>query len=88
MRKITLSIASFAILSVSACSSTPSLLIDREAVYYKSPVQEDIDMLRKDMADNSKWGRGEVKPWNERYKTEPSELPYLGPMGSHGLYRY
>lgn len=88
MRKITLILMSFTILTASACSKQPDLLLDREAAYYKSPVQDEIELMRKDMADNSKWGRGEVKPWNERYKTDNSELPYLGPMGSHGLYRY
>ena len=40
--------------------------------------QQEIDSLRDTMHDNSAWGRGEVRPWNERYLGENSDSPYEG----------
>lgn len=89
MKKFTVITSILSIFLLSACStSRPTALIDREAVYQKSQVQDEIELIRKDMAHNSKWGRGETKSWNERYKDNNTDLPYLGPQDSHGLYRY
>ncbi len=41
--------------------------------------QKEIDQIRRAVNSDSSWGRAEVKPWQERYNTEASELPYQGP---------
>ena len=40
--------------------------------------QREIDLLRQEMADASTWGRGEVKPWEDRYMGDNPDLPYQG----------
>ncbi len=40
--------------------------------------QKEIDGIRAAVNSDSSWGRAEVKPWQERYLTETSDLPYEG----------
>ena len=51
--------------------------IVREPKYTDNPVQREIDAIRSDMRDSTSYGRGEVRPWNERYQ-EAHSLPYQG----------
>lgn len=41
--------------------------------------QKELDDIRRAVNSDSSWGRSEVKPWQERYNTETSEIPYQGP---------
>ena len=41
--------------------------------------QKEIDDIRRAVDSDSSWGRSEVKPWQERYNTEASDIPYQGP---------
>jgi hypothetical protein len=47
--------------------------------------QKEIDDLRKEIYDSTKYGGGEVKSWNERYKGQNTNSPYQGPTS--GSYR-
>ena len=40
--------------------------------------QKELDNLREDLDESTNWGRGEVKPWNERYPDEAYDLPFSG----------
>jgi len=40
--------------------------------------QREIDELREKLVDSTTWGRGEVKPWKERYWGENYSSPYEG----------
>lgn len=44
--------------------------------------QREIDALREEVYDSTSWGRGEVKPWNERYRGDNPNIPYQGPASS------
>lgn len=41
--------------------------------------QKEIDDTRRAVDSDSSWGKLEVKPWQERYNIENSEMPYQGP---------
>jgi hypothetical protein len=41
--------------------------------------QKEIDLLRQEVDDSTKWGRAETKSWNERYLGEDPSEPYQGP---------
>jgi len=41
--------------------------------------QKEIDDIREEVYSESSWGRLEVKPWHERYQSDPSEYPYQSP---------
>ena len=40
--------------------------------------QKEIDDIRRAVDSDSSWGRNEVKPWQERYNVETSDIPYQG----------
>lgn len=40
--------------------------------------QREIDTLRENLTESTTWGKGEVKPWNERYWGENYSSPYEG----------
>lgn len=41
--------------------------------------QKEIDETRRAVESDSSWGKLEIKPWQERYNIENSEMPYQGP---------
>ena len=69
--------------SLSSCSSSSDPkkdeIIIRDAVYpndVTERLQLDEDYRRAQEA--TKWGKGEAKPYKDRYKTEQSPFPYQG----------
>ena len=48
--------------------------------------QQELDRLRENLYDSTSWGRGETKPWNERYLEEDPARPYQGPSGYYPAY--
>ena len=50
----------------------------RVPVYSENTMQLEIDSLRYEVNESTKWGRGETKPWDERIY-ENSNFPYQGP---------
>ena len=40
--------------------------------------QREIDALRERLTESSTWGKGEVKPWKERYWGDNYNIPYEG----------
>ncbi len=52
-------------------------LVVRQAKHI-SARQKEIDNLREDVYSESSWGKLDIKPWNERYEVETSEIPYQG----------
>lgn len=47
-------------------------------------MQLEIDSLRYDVNESTKWGRGETKPWDERIY-DNSNFPYQGPAVGTGF---
>ena len=45
--------------------------------------QREIDAMRENLAESTRWGGGEVKPWNERYWGESYDTPYEGRFDPH-----
>ncbi len=43
------------------------------------PQQREIDALRRQMEDDSVWGRSETKSWNDRYLGDNPSIPYQTP---------
>lgn len=41
--------------------------------------QTELDRLREEYSESTKWGRSEVRPWKERYWGDNPGEPYLGP---------
>ena len=44
---------------------------------------KELDALRQEVEERTTWGRGETKPWNERYEGENSGQPFQGPEKSY-----
>lgn len=48
---------------------------------YRDDGQVDIDAHAREVHDATKWGKGESKPWRERYMDYEDNLPYQGGVG-------
>lgn len=46
-------------------------------------VQKEIDDIRDRTYDNTKYGRSETRPWNDRYLGNNPNYPYQGPTLGH-----
>ncbi|MCB0344569.1 MAG: hypothetical protein KDD66_05615 [Bdellovibrionales bacterium] len=68
-------------ISLVACSSDapppqqPVNRIPRPA----DSTQKEIDQLRKEIEESTKYGRGETKDWEDRYLDHNPNTPYQGP---------
>lgn len=43
------------------------------------PIQAEIDHTNNLIHESTTWGKGEIRPWNERYLGESESRPYQGP---------
>lgn len=69
--------------TVVGCSSAePRVVTIREADLPPKEISE-IDELRKEVGDRTKLGKGETKPWNERYQGENPDKPFQGSPEQH-----
>lgn len=60
----------------------PKIHVIREPAYHEEVVENlQLDSRHRQIQDSSKWGQGEIKPWDERYIGKESNLPYQGGVG-------
>ena len=59
-----------------------SLAKEREVVIREALLidenQKELDNLRNDLDESTNWGRGEVKPWDQRYLDYEDDRPHHG----------
>ena len=70
--------------SVIGCTKQePDKKIIRQLTYPENlPDRMELDAQHRAVHDSTKWGEGETKPWEERYKTDESKTPYQGGVGN------
>ena len=44
-----------------------------------SQLEKKLDKTRDEVYDSTSWGKAEIKPWEDRFETEPSRGIYQGP---------
>ena len=81
--KVVTIIALLFVCSFISCSSSSdakkSETIVRDAVYPKDVVEQiQLDEEYRRTQEATKWGKGETKPYVDRYKVEQSPFPYQG----------
>ena len=61
----------------------PDKQVIRQLTYPENlPDQMELDAQHRAVHDANKWGQGEIKPWNERYRIDDSKTPYQGGVGN------
>jgi len=75
----------FVLTACSLLSCGPRREIVERVPVYASDEERQLEESREKITDSTKWGKGEVRPWEERYDGNNPSRPYQGPANPSDL---